>query len=106
MLPSDTEVEAKRSARTINDPRVRHFYDPEKRLGKAIAQGLSWEAGVAWDIYLFYGKDSEWAKDPPLPTHWVHQLSENWADRAHFRFGDALVEELHKTMKELMEVEP
>ena len=106
ILPGDTEVTARESASMFNDPRVRHFYDPEKRLGKAIARSLNWEVGVAWDIYLFYAKGSEWVEDPPPPTDWMHQLSDNWTDRAHFRFGDALVEELHKTMRELMEVEP
>ena len=105
MLQGDMELRAQESARIIDDPRVRHFHDPEKRSGKAIAQSLGGKGKVAWDIYLFYAKGSEWVEDPPRPTDWMHQCSSNgWADPAHFHFGDDLVEELHKTMKRLTEI--
>ena len=106
MLPGDTEVTAKRSAGIISDPRVRHFYDPEKRSGKAIAQSLGWEGKVAWDVYLFYAEGTEWVEDPPMPSDWLHQLNDSWADRAHFHFSNDLVEELHKTMKKLTDTSP
>jgi hypothetical protein len=54
MLPDDTEAGTGESARIIDDPRVRHFHDPAKRSGRAVAASLGWKDYVAWDIYLFY----------------------------------------------------
>ena len=101
MLPADGETASQESARIIEDPRVRHFHDPERRAGKAIAQRLGGPDEVAWDIYLFYAKGSEWVEDPPAPIEWMHQLSASWADPARLHVGDDLVETLHKTMKKL-----
>ena len=106
MLPSDTELTAKRSARIIDDPRVRHFYDPGKRSGKAITQSLGWEGKMAWDVYLFYTEGTEWVEDPPMPSDWLHQLNDSWADRVHFHSGNDLVEELYKTMQKLTDISP
>jgi hypothetical protein len=102
MLPHDTEASAKESAKKFtSDQRVRHFYDPEKRSGIAIAQGLGAEEGmVAWDMYLFYEIGSEWGEIPPSPANWMHQLKgSSWADSAHYRSGDDLIEALHAAMK-------
>jgi hypothetical protein len=83
-------------------PCVRHFHDPDKRVGKAIAQGLGAQGKVAWDVYLFYPKDVEWNDNPPPPIIWAHQLGvTSWADPARFRWGDNLIEELSKAMKQL-----
>ena len=104
MLDGDTEMAARRSAGGIvHDPRVRHFYDPERRAGKAITRSLGGEEGkAAWDIYLFYEKGCEWIDGPPAPVDWMHQLtSSSWADPARYRQGDDLVKALHETMKRL-----
>ncbi len=106
----DTEAAVKLSVRIIQDPRVRHFYDPDKWVGKAIATSLGAkgdeeEDDVAWDIYLFYGLGQEWRKgeDPPAPVEWMHQLSEcRWADRERLRCGDLLLAQLYETMKKLV----
>lgn len=102
MLADDNEERAKESARMFTpDPRLRHFYDPEKRSGIAIAQSLGGEKGaVAWDIYLFYKNGSEWLKRPPQPTDWVHQLKEdNWADPNLYYRGDDLADKLSEIMR-------
>jgi hypothetical protein len=101
MLPDDSKAAATRSAQTIDDPRARHFHDPKQRSGKAIAESLGCEAEVAWDIYLFYASGSEWVDGPPAPTDWMHQLPSAWADPAHFRTGDDLVNELRAAMQRL-----
>ncbi len=101
MLPDDSKAAATISAQAIDDPRVRHFHDWEQRSGKAVAGSLGCEAEVAWDIYLFYASGSEWADGPPAPTDWMHQLPGTWADPAHFRTGDDLVNELHAAMQGL-----
>jgi hypothetical protein len=102
MLTSDSEATARTSTRIIDDPRVRHFYDPEKRAGKVVAESLGGQDRVAWDIYLFYAEGSEWDDGPPAPSCWMHQLTgSSWADPARYHCGDDLVEELRKTTKEL-----
>jgi len=98
MLPEDTEAHAGRSARIINDPRVRHFHDPAKRSGQAIAASLGWKDYVAWDVYLFYEAGSRWLDGPPAPAYYLHQLPR---DPLHFRTGDDLVRELREAMKML-----
>lgn len=89
--------------RVISDSRVRHFYDPERRVGEAIAHSLGGREGeVAWDIYLFYEAGNEWAKGPPAPSAWMHQLVDSqWASMAHYRTGDALVAALRETTSKL-----
>lgn len=86
-----------------HDVRVHHFYDPEQRAGKAIAERLGAEAGkVAWDVYLFYEKEGEWIDEPPMPSAWMHQLvGSRWADAAHHHKGADLAAQLWKTMQEL-----
>jgi len=98
MLPKDTETGAEGSAHIIDDPRVRHFHDPARRSGEAIAASLGWKDYVAWDIYLFYQSGSRWLDGPPTPDHFAHQLPR---DSAHFRTGDDLVRELREAMKRL-----
>ncbi len=86
----------------MRDPRVRHFHDPHKLVGKAIPQSLGGPGGVAWDVYLFYPKGSEWADSPPPPAIWAHQLQgSSWADPARYRRGNDLVAELQKAMEQL-----
>lgn len=99
---ADTEAAAEASAQRLDDPRVRHFHDPVSThlAGKAFAEGLIAKGrGVAWDIYLFYGKDAEWGDGPPAPTEYLHQLGGGRrADAKQFRTGADLVKALHEAM--------
>lgn len=102
ILADDNEERAKESAGIfIPDPRIRHFYDPDKRSGIEIAQSLGGKKGaVAWDIYLFYKSGYEWLKNPPRPTNWVHQLKEDsWADPNFYYKGDDLADKLSDIMR-------
>ena len=101
MLPSDNANQAKKAAQTIVDPRLRHFYDPKRQVGKIIAQSLGGPHKIGWDIYLFYSAGSTWEKIPPQPIAWVHQLSDSWLD--HYHFGDDLEKELRKIAKGLLQ---
>jgi hypothetical protein len=102
MLPLDSPVAAKLSARIIHDLRACHFHDPAKLAGKAIAQSLGGQDKAAWDIYLFYEAGNEWSDSPPAPIYWAHQLQgSTWADSAHYHSGDDLLRELHKIMQDL-----
>ena len=101
MLPGDSEATAKEKAVMFNDPRVRQFWDPDQRSGKAIAKSLGYDGNVAWDIYLFYQSSDKWIETPPAPACWMHQISENWASRSHFHTGDDLINELYAAAKNI-----
>ena len=99
MLPSDNEKAASKSSAIFDDPRVKQFYDPDRKSGYAIAKDLLYEnAGPAWDIYLYYDKDAQWTDAPPKPVDWVHQLGGGRrVDAARFRPGQRLVDALQES---------
>ena len=99
MLPSDNEKAAIKASTVFDDPRVKQFYDPDRKSGYAIAKDLLYEdAGPAWDIYLYYDKDAQWTDQPPKPVDWVHQLGGGRrADAARFRPGQRLVAALRES---------
>ncbi len=102
MLPEDSKEKARVEAGNFSDPRLLHFYDPNKRSGAAIADSLGYEDRVAWDIYLFYTAGAAWIEKPPAPTVWMHQLSETWIDRKHYHSGDDLVRKLSVAMEKFI----
>jgi hypothetical protein len=74
---------------------VRHFHDPHRRVGAAVAASLGAAGKVAWDIYLFYPPGSGRQNGPPTPTSWAHQLKgSSWADPANYYQGEDLVQQL------------
>ncbi len=100
MLPEDNREAASRRARPMQDARMRQFYDPRRRAGRAIAESLGWSEEVAWDVYLFYYPGERWAELPPKPVAWVHQLG-GWAvaPADHFRTGEELGRALRTEME-------
>lgn len=102
-LPGDTEEAAESAADGFRNPRIRQFYDPAKRSGKAIAKSIGYEDRIAWDIYLFYSAGAKWIENPPAPNDWLHQLSENWIDRERYHTGDDLGRELSVTTKKFLQ---
>lgn len=63
----------------FQDPRVAHYWHPEKSLGEAAAQTLGLKnTPIAWDVYLLYRPGSP-AKISgfPAPDFWMHQLPED-----------------------------
>ena len=102
MVEGDSQAAAERSAQIIVDPRVRHFYDAERRAGKAVAEILGGVGYIAWDTYLFFSRKDEWLESPPAPIFWMHQLIESaWADKAHQHCGDDLIAQLANSMRKL-----
>ena len=104
---NDNETTARRIAGTIEDKRVKHFYDsfPAHFAGKAFAKGLI-KHGPAWDIYFFYREGQEWTDGPPQPSEWMHQLGGGGrADESKFHAGTDLVEQLHETMHKVTAAE-
>lgn len=103
MLPNDSIEAATRAACFFKDQRVRHFFDPKKQVGKKIGSSLNWDGQIAWDIYLFYGPGHKWDDLPPPPARYVHQLTNEWADREHYRVAAELAEELKASMEKMMQ---
>ncbi len=103
---NDNETTARKIAGTIEDKRVKHFYDPfpAHLAGKAFGKGLI-KRGPAWDIYFFYHKGQEWTDDPQQPAEWMHQLGGAGADESKFHAGTDLVEQLHETMHKVTAAE-
>jgi len=86
VLPLDEEATARKTAGILaEDPRIRHFHDPDKLVGKAVAKSLGWR-GFAYDIYLFYPKGATWSGGLPAPSQYAHRLGAH-GDDDHFHVG-------------------
>jgi hypothetical protein len=68
--------EAKKLSGSFPDKRVSYFKDPNSLAGNLWERVLKTqnESEIAWDVYLLYGADAEWDKEPPQPGFWMHQL--------------------------------
>jgi hypothetical protein len=69
----DFEGEAHKLSNSFRDKRVSYFLDPENETGKEWQPVLK-TPFLAWDVYLLYGPEVQWEKEPPQPTFWMHQL--------------------------------
>jgi hypothetical protein len=99
MLPGDSANAAQAATALVTDARACHYFDPERRAGRAIASRLGGEGKIAWDIYLFFAPDAAWEDEPPLPLDWAHQLGDAaWVDPARCRRGEELVAALESML--------
>jgi hypothetical protein len=80
ILPDDDVAAAARAAARCAEPRAVHYWDPDRALGEELGKALalpSREAGrtngVAWDVYLLFGRDARWGDPPAL---WMQQLDD------------------------------
>jgi len=101
ILDNDSIEAALPSVKYLSNNRFQHFYDQNQIVGKEIAKSIGWDGHVAWDIYLFYAPYAAWNNGPPEPKSWMHQLKDGWADQAHFRTGDGLVNALFNAITTL-----
>jgi len=72
------------------DPRVQHYWDPDKLVGRAF-QPVIGSSVPGWDTYLLFDRDATWtAETPPVPAWWEHQLKGMPSDRMldPGRFGE------------------
>jgi hypothetical protein len=74
MFPGDSRKWAQTRSDEFSDKRVSYYWDGEKIAGKAWQNVLGTKR-EAWDVYLLYGAESQWDKNPPAPDFWMHQLS-------------------------------
>lgn len=99
MLAPDNFGVALQQETKFPDARVKHFWDPDRLIGKLVSATLNLKTAIAWDVYLIYHPDHPWDVElPPPPKFWMHQLDEEpilRLDPPHLkRYVQILVEEL------------
>ena len=79
MMAEDDLSAAQVQQDLFQDPRVHHYWQPEKSLGKLVVETLNLKNTViAWDIYLLYQPGTRWEGGAfPSPDFWMHQLPED-----------------------------
>lgn len=70
MIPTDARAAWRWTGNVITDPRVAHFWDDQKVLGRwfaALDNPEESDPGIVWDAYYLYGPEAQWeAKPEPL----------------------------------------
>jgi hypothetical protein len=96
MLHADGPDSTRRASQALQAGHLAHFYDPRRRVGKAVAPRLGAGRAVVWDVYLYFLAGSRWEEPAPSPADWAHQLDAKWADVARFRWEEDLTHWLHR----------
>jgi hypothetical protein len=98
ILPDDDAQAAARASTRFVDPRVTHYWDPDRALGFSLGARLALPprdpgrtTGVAWDVYLLFGRGARWGD---APAFWMHQLDEVPASQAPRLRAAGLLEKL------------
>jgi hypothetical protein len=102
MLVDDDAAAAAQQAGSWSDDRVQHWWDGAKEMSRLVAQTLNLH-GPAWDVYLLYRPGIRWEEEvPPVPSFWMHQLSDPAAapDRCLRRDPSRLARDLDRLLKE------
>ena len=103
-LTGDSFESAQETTALIRDERVVHFYDSARRVGGMIAASVGGGGVGAYDSYLFYRAGVAWAKVPPPPDCWMHQLGPSvWADPLRFRWAESLGADLRAAADDLLQ---
>lgn len=61
MLATDARSRWRLTGHTIDDPRVDHFWDEIRVVGRWFAGEANWDEGdVMWGVFYLYGHDAAW----------------------------------------------
>lgn len=104
MLKTDDQNSAYKAASLFKDPSIVQFFESENKFGDIVAQRLNPQGKKAWDIYMFFDKDTKWSKDFPRPFDYVHQLSSEvhpWVDKTKYFCGSNLTKRLDEIVTTL-----
>ncbi|MEO6463826.1 MAG: hypothetical protein ABIP29_12205 [Candidatus Eisenbacteria bacterium] len=75
ILPTDREPAARQATVLITDRRASHLWAPDLELARAFRAPLGLTREAAWDVYLVYDRQAEWAPNTvPVPIAYQHQL--------------------------------
>lgn len=104
MLKSDNQSSAYKAASLFKDPSIVQFFDSENKFGDVVAHRLNSQGKKAWDIYMFFDKDTKWTNDFPRPFEYAHQLSSSahpWVDKTKYFCGHELTKRLDEIVATL-----
>lgn len=104
MLKTDDKSSAYKAASLFKDPNIVQFFDSGNKFGDVVAQRLNPQGKKAWDIYMFFDKDTQWNKDFPRPFEYAHQLSSSvhpWVDKTKYFCGPELTKRLDEIVTTL-----
>ena len=90
VLGIDSKASLPQATKRFSDPRVRHYWDAKAELGQLYSSILKAD-GVAWDVYLLFGRDAEWKDKPPVPVFVMDKIDLPNGKRLD---GDELAREL------------
>lgn len=97
MVKTDDQSSAYKAASLFKDPSIVQYFDAGNKFGDVVAQRLNPQGKKAWDIYMFFDKDTQWSKDFPRPFEYAHQLSSSihpWVDKTKYFSGNDLTKRL------------
>jgi len=104
MLKTDDQNSAYKAASLFKDPNIVQYFDSENKFGDIVAKRLNPQGKKAWDIYMFFDKETLWSKDFPRPFDYVHQLSSEahpWVDKTKYFCGSELTKRLDEIVTTL-----
>lgn len=73
MFPGDNKDRALTRTKEFDDPRVSYYWDADRVTGSEWQKVLGIDR-TAWDVYLLYGRNTDWNGSTPKPAFWMHQL--------------------------------
>jgi mercuric ion transport protein len=97
MMKADDKENAFHAASLFKSKNVVQYFDADNKFGDIVAKSLNPKGEKAWDIYMFFDKDTQWNQKFPRPFDYAHQLNivnHAWVDNTKYVCGDALTQRL------------
>lgn len=75
VLQADNELAVVSATATLPDPRVKHYWDPERVLNAQLLDAITFDVNLGiYDIFLLYDGTARWGKRLPRPGYWMHEM--------------------------------
>jgi hypothetical protein len=75
VLAEDDEDAVRAAIKRIPDPRVQHFWDPERLLNHWLLDAIQFDINLRiYDVMLLYDREARWEKVLPRPGYWMHEV--------------------------------
>ena len=72
---TDTEESLLAAMQLIPDPRVQHYWDPDRVLNAQLLDAVSFEIQMRiFDLHLLYDRETMWEKRLPRPGYFLHEV--------------------------------
>ena len=74
ILKTDNEEAAREATKRIPDPRVHHYWDPDRKLQHQLLDAIAFDVNLRlYDVFLLYDRSAVWEKSVPRPGYWMHE---------------------------------